>query len=335
VPLIAAELFGVKLIGVNAANGRKLLFTIVFLAILWTVTHLVRWTIRKLVPRDTRTAFWSRQFISIAALLITVLALASIWFDNPARAAAALALISAGLAFALQRVVTSLAGYLLILRGAMFNVGDRIKMGGVRGDVIRIGFVQTTIMEMGQPPAEQSEKPGMWVEARQYSGRIVSVSNAMIFDEPVYNYSRDFPFIWEEMHIPISFKDDRRRAEAILLEAAERCALGEDDVPADAMRELQRRYFMKAASVKPKVYWRITDNWVELSVRFVTRTEGIRDVKDQMSRQILDQFDASGIGIASGTYAIVEVPPIRVVDGNAARSNDHTHEVLTPSGADR
>ncbi|HTI39683.1 MAG TPA: mechanosensitive ion channel domain-containing protein [Vicinamibacterales bacterium] len=198
----------------------------------------------------------------------------SIWCDNPARAAAALGLASAGRAFALQRVVTSLAGYLLILRGDMFNVGDRIKMGGVRGDVIRIGFIQMTIMEMGQPPAAQSEQPGMWVEARQYSGRIVSVSNAMIFDEPVYNYSRDFPFIWEEMHIPISFKDDRSAAEQILLRAAADCALRDRDVPEEAMRELARRYFMKAASVEPRVYWRITDNWVELSVRLVTSVEG-------------------------------------------------------------
>ena len=321
-PVLAAEFFGIKLIGINAENGHKLLFTAVFLGILWGVTHLVRSAIRRAVPRDTSAAFWSRQFISIAALILTVIGLVSIWFDNPARAAAALGLISAGLAFALQRVVTSLAGYLLILRGTMFNVGDRIKMGGVRGDVIRIGFIQTTIMEMGQPPAEQSEKPGMWVEARQYSGRIVSVSNAMIFDEPVYNYSRDFPFIWEEMHLPISYKDDRRRAEQVLLAAAERCALGDDDVPQEAMRELQRRYFMRAASVKPRVYWRITDNWVELTVRFVTRTEGVRDIKDQMSRQILDEFDKAGIGIASGTYAIVEVPPLTVTAVSSDRGND-------------
>jgi small-conductance mechanosensitive channel len=314
VSLVAAEIFGVKLIGFSAGNGRKLLLTVVFLAALWTVTQLVRWAIRTVVSHDTPTAFWSRQFVSIAALLLTLIGLVSIWFDNPARAAAALGLISAGLAFALQRVVTSLAGYLLILRGSMFNIGDRIKMGGVRGDVIRIGFIQTTIMEMGQPPAEQSEKPGMWVEARQYSGRIVSVSNAMIFDEAVYNYSRDFPYIWEEMHFPIAFKDDQQRAERIILEAAEHCALKDGDLPEEAMQEMQRRYFMKSASVKPKVYWRITDNWVELSLRFVTRTEGIRDAKDQISRRVLAEFDKAGIGIASGTYAIVEVPPIRILN---------------------
>jgi small-conductance mechanosensitive channel len=134
-------------------------------------------------------------------------------FDNPARLATGAGLIGAGIAFALQKVVTSFAGYFVILRGNTFSVGDRIKMGSVRGDVIALNFIQTVIMEMGEPPSVQEEDPGMWVRSRQYSGRIVTISNAQIFEEPVYNYSRDFPYIWEEMHLPISFKHDRNRAE--------------------------------------------------------------------------------------------------------------------------
>ena len=65
----------------------------------------------------------------------------------------------------------------------------------------------------------------MWVHSRQYTGRVVTVSNDKIFDEPVYNYTRDFPYIWEEMPLPISYKADRGRAERILLEAAERHAV--------------------------------------------------------------------------------------------------------------
>ena len=70
-------------------------------------------------------------------------------------------------------------------------------MGGVRGDVIGLGFIQTKIMEMGQPPAEQSDEPAMWVRSRQYTGRLVTVTNDKIFDEPVFNYSQDFPYIWK------------------------------------------------------------------------------------------------------------------------------------------
>ena len=52
----------------------------------------------------------------------------SVWFDNPARLAGVLGLIGAGIAFALQRVITAVAGYFVILRGKTFNVGDRIVM---------------------------------------------------------------------------------------------------------------------------------------------------------------------------------------------------------------
>lgn len=61
-------------------------------------------------------------------------------------------LITAGLAIALQRVITAVAAYFVILRGNVFNVGDRIAMAGVRGDVIALGYTRTTIMEMGSLP---------------------------------------------------------------------------------------------------------------------------------------------------------------------------------------
>ena len=60
------------------------------------------------------------------------------------------------------------------------------------------------------------------------------------------------------------------------------------------------------------MYLRLTDNWVEMTVRFVAKTRGIRELKDKMSREILNGLDAAGIGIASGTYEIVGVPPIKV-----------------------
>ena len=79
--------------------------------------------------RNERVMFWIRQGASVLAAILSILALLSIWFDDPARLTTGLGLFSAGLAFALQRVVTALAGYLVILRGNTFTVGDRITMG--------------------------------------------------------------------------------------------------------------------------------------------------------------------------------------------------------------
>jgi small-conductance mechanosensitive channel len=167
-------------------------------------------------------------------------------------------------------------------------------------------------MEMGQPPPVRGDEPAIWVEARQYSGRIVTITNDKIFDEPVYNYTREFPYLWEEMHLPIPYSADRSAAERILLEAARRHTVRTTELSAEALRELRRRYFVDSADLEPRVYWRLTDNWLELGARFVTRERGVREVKDAMSRDVLAALDEAGIAIASATVALADLPPVRV-----------------------
>jgi hypothetical protein len=49
-----------------------------------------------------------------------------------------------------------------------------------------------------------------------------------------------------------------------------------------------------------------------MAVRFVVEDHGTRDIKNRMSRDILEGLSREHIGIASGTYEIVGMPPIRV-----------------------
>ena len=320
-PEQAVELFGVRLVGINAENLTKLVFTLIFIAVANLLGYLARRIASRVLDGRGReqAQFWTRQAIKLSTAVLLILGLLSIWFEDPTRLATALGLVTAGLAFALQKVVTAVAGYFVILRGKTFNVGDRIVMGGVRGDVIGLGFIQTTIMEMGQPPPVQGAAPAMWVQSREYTGRIVTVSNSKIFDEPVYNYSRDFPYLWEELSLPITYSSDRSRAEDILLEVAERLTVPITELGQEALEEMQRRYVVKAAEMRPKVYYRLTDNWLELTVRFIAKDHGIRGLKDGMSRDILKALDDAGIGIASATFEIVGLPPLRIED---VRGND-------------
>lgn len=310
------KVLGVEWLGVNAASGRKLLFSLAFIAVVLLTGYLLRALAGLVLSRTDlgtiRAKFWTRQAVSLLSAVLLILGLMSIWFDDPTRLATAFGLISAGLAFALQQVITSFAGYFVILRGSTFNVGDRISMGGVRGDMLSLGFIQTTIMEMGQPPSVQGAEPAMWVRSRQFTGRIVTVTNSKIFAEPVYNYTREFPFIWEEIALPITYQADRNRAEAILLEAARLHALDAASVASEAKNHLQQRFGVEPIDLEPRVFYRLTDNWLELSVRFVLDTHQIRAAKDAMSRHIITELDKAGIGIASSTYDIVGFPPIEV-----------------------
>jgi small-conductance mechanosensitive channel len=310
-PNQALTVAGVKLLGLNAHNGKKLLFTLILFGFLYALSKTLRFAAHKIGGARQKTAFWTRQGVSLTTFILAILGFCSIWFDNPARLTTGVGLVSAGVAFALQKVITSFAGYFVILRGKTFNVGDRIKMGSVRGDVISLNFIQTVIMEMGEPPSVQQEDPGMWVKSRQYSGRIVTVANSQIFDDPVYNYTRDFPYIWEEMHFPIPYAD-RNRAEPIILNAIARHTEDITHIAEPELERLKKQFFIEAADLKPRSYMTITDNWIEIAVRFPVHTHKIRDLKDAISREIMDGLDAANIGIASGTYQIVGVPPIKV-----------------------
>jgi small-conductance mechanosensitive channel len=305
---------GIRLVGLNQDTVDKLLLTAALVAALIALTTVLRLLLRALPDgdRSARVRFWGRQAVSLAVAAAGIVGLAAIWFDNPKSMTTVLGLFSAGLAVALQKVVTSVAGYFLILRGNNFTVGDRIVMGGVRGNVIALGFFQTTIMEMGQPPAVQSADPAMWVKSRQFTGRIVTVANSRIFDEPIYNYTRDFPFIWEEISLPIAYRDDRARAEQALLESTRRHAVDPREIAPETLQHLKRRYDLDLEDLTPRVFWRLTDNWLEMTVRFVTHDRGTRGVKDAISRDVMAALDAAGIGIASATSEIVGLPPVRI-----------------------
>lgn len=304
-----ARIFGVTLIGATQHNLHKLLLTVGFILGAWVVGWLLRRILGLFIGTrsGTRFQFWAKQGLSLVIAAILILGIMSIWFDSPARLASVIGLIGAGIAFALQRVITAVAGYFVILRGKTFNVGDRILMGGVRGDVIGLTFMQTRIMEMGNSPREDAGEQS-WVYSRQFTGRIVTVTNDKVFDCPVYNYTHEFAYIWDELSVPVHFHQDFDKAEQIILEAARQHALTRESLGEAEARRIEDRFGIKVGEIAPRVYWRITENWLELTLRFLGPDHGIRGIKDQITRDIMAGFDQSRIAIAATRQEGVAMP---------------------------
>ncbi len=313
-PNRAVEILGVKLVGVNAENGLKFVFTLGFIALVLLLGRGLQALTRRLLRGrgDERAEFWARQGVRLVTTVMLLMGLVSIWFDDPTRLATALGLVTAGLAFALQRVVTALAGYFVILRGRTFNVGDRITMGGVRGDVIALGFLQTTIMEMGQPPSVQNADPAMWVRGRQYLG-----------PDRHGVQRQDLRRAGLQLHartpLPLGGDDpaDRlygrpRRAERILRDVAERHTVRIEQMGEESLREMQRRVLPEARRDEPEGVLSPDGQLAGDDGAIHRRGSGVRDLKDVMSREILAALDETGIGIASATFEIFGLPPIRL-----------------------
>jgi len=308
------RLLGVRLVGLTPENGAKLLLTLAAIAAAWVAGRAFRAAARALLRgrNDVRARFWSGQAIHLALTALLLLFLVSVWFDQPGRIVLAGGMVAAGLAVALRRVITAVSGYFVILSSRVFTVGDRIGIGEVRGDVVALGFTRTTLMEMGQPQPLDRKEPAIWVGGRQYTGRVVTVTNDRIFTDPVFNYTREFPFLWEEIRVPVPYRDDADAAERILLDAVRRHAVKLEEIGVEAQEELKRRYAVAGPELEPRVFRRITSSWLEVTVRFITRDHGIRELKDAVTRDVLAEFRRSGIEVASATVDVVGLPRLAI-----------------------
>jgi small-conductance mechanosensitive channel len=247
---------------------------------------------------DEFASYSYRHIARYAAVLAGIVALIVVWRSAIGHLALFGGLLAAGLAFAMQEVIGAIAGWFNIVSGGIYRVGDRVEIAGVKGDVIDITLLRTKVLEMGSSlPQEPS-----WVGGRQLTGRIVSISNKATFEQPTYNYSSFFEYVWEELRVPVPYSADWRRAEQIVLEEAQRVSATEG--AREAIDLMQQRYPMPKHELDAKVYVTLTDNWVELAARFVIPVRRSRTIRDEMSRAISERFDDAGITIASSTMDV-------------------------------
>jgi len=154
---------------------------------------------------ETDTRYRARKLVSFVGYVAVIILILVVFQDRLGSVAVGLGVAGAGIAFALQEVIASVAGWLAISFGGFFKTGDRIQLGGIKGDVIDVGVLRTTVMEIGD-----------WISGDQYSGRVVRIANSFVFKEPVFNYSGDFPFLWDEIKIPVKYGSDHKLAREIL-----------------------------------------------------------------------------------------------------------------------
>ena len=280
----------------NRTSGGRLVTSAVVVTIAIVVGQLLGHVLARRTD-DPYAKYYARKLSRYATAAVVFVVLAIVWHAFAGRVGVVLGLATAGLAFAMQEVVGAVAGWFNILSGRIFRVGDRIEMGGVRGDVIDITPLRTKVMEIGS-----ANSPDTPVRGRQYTGRIVAISNKATFTEPVYNYSAAFEFIWEELTLPVAYDSDWAAAERILTEEAQRVSASEG--AQEAIRQMARRYPVPRAEVEPRVYAMATDNYLELSARFVVPVRTARTVKDELTRTVLERFRAGNIEVASTTQDV-------------------------------
>ncbi len=285
----------------NPTVGKIVTF-LIGVAVIWVLINLLQKRLfSKIKSNDNR--YKAKKISSFIGYLLTIVFLTIVFSDKLGGFTVALGVAGAGIAFALQEVIASFAGWLAIMFGGFYNTGDRVQLGGIKGDVMDIGVLRTTIMETGQ-----------WVDGDLYNGRIVLIANSYVFKEPVFNYSGDFPFLWDEIKIPVQYGSNYDKAEEIIMNAGNSIAEELSETSKQQWHSLQNKYRLEEAQTEPMISLVANDNWAEYTLRYVVGYKKRRATKTILFKKIMKDIEATKgqVSMASATFQLVQAPDFNI-----------------------
>jgi small conductance mechanosensitive channel len=227
-------------------------------AIVARTTHAVlRRTLRNWQRREAVSAL-----TRLVVFLIAIVASLSVLAGDVRALVGSVGLLGLAASWALQTPIESFTGWLLNSFRTYYRVGDRIAVGDVFGDVYRIDVLTTTVWEAGGP--------GKPVAAAQATGALITFPNWEVLRSNIINYSRFFPYVWDEITINVANESDLAYTKHVL-ETAARHVLGEE------MALAAQRYQDLLAAERlafdvdevPHVYFSLADSWTDCTVRYL------------------------------------------------------------------
>src|SRR4029077_6419689 len=236
---------------------------------------------------DSSTRFTLQRVMHlVVALIIAVIAI-SIIFVNWYGALAALGIGSIIIGLSVQTPMKSFIAWIYILVRQPFRVGDRIQIADATGDVIDVGYLDTTLWEFG----------GKYISGDHPSGRVIKFPNEKVLDEIVYNYSWPlFPYIWNEIKFPVAFNADLEFIASTMQKVTEE-ELGKEMIDrVQTFRDLLSRTPVDELEVhqRPRVIFRVSENtWLEAIVAYLVSPREAGRVKTRLIKKLLAALNAA------------------------------------------
>jgi len=151
--------------------------------------------------KEARTRYSFTRITSTLYILTFIAVAITIWVEHPQALLVSYGVLAAGAAVALQDFLKNLTGGIVIFVSGIYQVGDRIEVNAKIGDVIDIGILYTTLIEIRG-----------WVPGDQPTGRLATIPNSCVLTGTINNYTRDHDYIWDEISIPITYDSDWKEA---------------------------------------------------------------------------------------------------------------------------
>jgi small-conductance mechanosensitive channel len=279
----------------NAAVER-LAYIAIGIVVVVVITGLLKRIVNTKIE-NTDHRYRVRKAVNFIGYLLVVVILLLIYGDKLGNLGVALGVAGAGITFALQEVIVSFAGWLSIILSGTPSVGQRVKIGDAKGDIIDIGVMRTTIMEMGD-----------WVEGDLYNGRIITLANSYVFKERIHNYSAEYPFLWDEVKVPIRTESDYELAREVFSKVVNDICEDYAIKSEKKWKSMANKFRVEQANVRPTVRLRFDENWITFTLRYIVDYKSRGTTKDKIYTALLDEINKhESIAIATATSEVTSI----------------------------
>lgn len=254
---------------------RDLILWILLAVVVAVVVRLVRrWVDREI--DDVNRRHKVRKGVGYGGVALVLVVGVGMLIGHSISIAAVLGILAAGAAVALQDTAKNAVGWLYLSTRSGLAPGARVEVDGVVGEIIDVGVMKTTILEVGN-----------LVEGRQSSGRLASIPNAKFMSQAAL-YSPDFsPYAWHEASFLLTYESDWQRGVELLEELGKELHADLGSEMLKGFRRLERNFAFKHGPVTPIVYVRALDSGVQLTLRYLTHIRNRRGTEDRLVRAVL------------------------------------------------
>ena len=256
----------------------RLLLALLLIAIVGVVGRIVSSILHRTLgawERATAVAAVVRLALFLTAAVATI----SILAGDARAVVGSVGLLGLAASWALQTPIESFTGWLLNSFRTYYRVGDRIAVGDVFGDVYRIDVLTTTVWEAGGR--------GKAVAAAQSTGALITFPNWEILRSNIVNYSRDFPYVWDEITFGVANESDLGYCVNVIETTARRVLGGKMEQAAQEYERLLRSHSLTfEVEELPRVYVSMAESWTDCTLRYLVPVRSRRGWASTLTLEI-------------------------------------------------
>ncbi len=187
-------------------------------------------------------------------------------------------LIGVFIVFMVRGLTTNIIAYFVIKYRQYIEVGHRVEINGIVGDVVDINPVHIKLLEVHN-----------WLSSDTNTGRVIKLPNSIIFNDSIKMTGVINQFVWHEIKYVLTFESNWQKAENILTDVGSSYF---NEFVEPELKENNDDLPHELGALQPAFSLDTNTDGIIVILRYMVDYRNGSSVKTALQRKILSQFNA-------------------------------------------